>query len=131
MRPQLSTGSLVYAKITLDSKYLDPEISCFNSSTGKSEGMGELKGGMVFDISLGFARRLLMPRQKEDAGVAILESLAEKLPFEVAIGRNGKVWVNAGGTKEVLMVGKALQTVDEAGLGLHEQEKLVKSLLRG
>ena len=58
--------------------------------------MGELKGGMVFDISLGMARRLLTARQKEDGGVVVLEEIAERVPFELAVGRNGRGWVNAG-----------------------------------
>ena len=92
--------------------------------------MGELKGGMVFDVSLGMARRLLMARQKEDGGVVVLEEIAEKLPFEVAVGRNGRVWVNAGSVREVLCVGRALQEVDEGGFGVEEQKKVVRKLLK-
>ena len=130
-RPQLSSGSLIYARISAASKHLDPEIVCYNPSTGKSEGMGELKGGMVFDVSLGMARRLLMHRQREEGGVAVLEDIAEKMPFEVAIGRNGRVWVKSEGVKNILLVGKALQETDQRGLGLDEQTKIVKKLLRG
>lgn len=95
--------------------------------------MGELKGGMVFDVSLGMARRLLLARQREEGGggVVVLEEVAEKVAFEVAVGRNGKVWVKSGGVKETLVVGRALQETDREGLGVDEQEKLVKRLLRG
>ena len=102
-----------------------------NPSTGKSEGMGELKGGMVFDISLGMARRLLMPKQKEEGRVVVLEEIAEQLAFEVAVGRNGGFWVKAEGVKETLVVGKAVQETDQGGLTVEEQKKLVKRLLRG
>jgi len=112
------------------SKHLDPEIVCYNPSTGKSEGMGELKGGMVFDVSLGMARRLLLSRQKEDGGVVVLEEIAEKVAFEIAVGRNGKVWVKSKGVRETLLVGRALQETDRDGLGLEEQGKLVRKLLR-
>ena len=98
-RPQLNSGSLIYARVLSASKHTDPEIVCYNPSTGKSEGMGELKGGMVFDISMGMARRLLMAKQREDGGVAVLEEIAEKVAFEIAVGRNGKVWVKSGGVK--------------------------------
>lgn len=124
-------GSLVYAKITSASKYMDPEITCCNPSTGKSYGMGELKGGMVFDISLGMSRRLLLAKQREEGGVAVLEDIAEKIPFEVAVGRNGKIWVNSAGTKGTLSIGKALQETDEQSLGIDEQKKLVRRLLKG
>jgi len=92
--------------------------------------MGELKGGMLFDISLGMARRLLLAKQREDGGVAVLEEIAEKVAFEIAVGRNGKVWVKSGGVKETLLVGKALQETDVQSLGLDAQIKLVKKLLR-
>ncbi|CAF9933278.1 exosome non-catalytic core subunit rrp40 [Imshaugia aleurites] len=130
-RPQLNAGSLVYARVVSAAKHTDVEITCCNASTGKSEGMGELKGGMVFDVSLGMARRLLLARQREEGGIVVLEGLAEKVAFEVAVGRNGKVWVKSGGVKETLLVGRALQETDREGLGVEEQGRLVKKLLRG
>ncbi|CAD6585012.1 MAG: exosome non-catalytic core subunit rrp40 [Alectoria sarmentosa] len=130
-RPQLNSGSLVYARVLSASKHTDPELVCYNPSTGKSEGMGELKGGMVFDVSLGMARRLLLARQREEGGLVVLEEMAEKVAFEVAVGRNGKVWVKSGGVKGTLLVGRALQETDREGLGVEEQGKLVKKLLRG
>ena len=129
-RPQLSSGSLIYAKVSSASKYLDPEIVCYNPSTGKSEGMGELKGGMMFDISLGMARRLLLNKQKEEGAIVVMEQIADKVAFEIAVGRNGKVWVKSNGVKATLLVGKALQETDRNGLGLDEQGKLVRKLLR-
>ena len=120
----------MYAKVSSASKHMDPEIVCHNSSTGKSDGMGELKGGMVFDISLGMARRLLMAKQKEDGGLSVLEDIAERLPFEIAVGRNGRVWVNSAGVKETLLVGNALQKTDVHNLNVEEQKKLVKKLLK-
>lgn len=92
--------------------------------------MGELKGGMVFDVSLGMARRLLLAKQREEGGVAVLEEIAEKVAFEVAVGRNGKVWVKSGSVKATLLVGMALQETDEKVLGVEEQVKLVRKLLK-
>lgn len=107
---------------------MDPEIVCYNPSTGKSEGMGELNGGMVFSLSLGMCRRLLMARQKEDGGIAVLEDMAEKMAFEIAVGRNGLVWVKAGSVKETLLVGEVLQHADKESLTIQEQEKLIRKL---
>ncbi len=50
--------------------------------------------------------------------------------FEIATGRNGKVWINANGVKETLLVGKALQTTDDEALNVDEQKKLSRRLLR-
>ncbi|KAL8958828.1 MAG: hypothetical protein Q9193_004189 [Seirophora villosa] len=129
-RPQLTSGSLIYARILSASKHLDPEIVCYNPSTGKSEGMGELRGGMVFDVSLGMARRLLLNKQREEGGLVVLDELAGELAFEIAVGRNGKVWVKTDGVKATLVVGKALQDTDRDALGVDEQKRLVKKLLR-
>lgn len=129
-RPQLNHGNLIYARILHASKHTEPEIVCYNPSTGKSEGMGELKGGMVFDVSLGMARRLLMTKQREEGKIAVLEEIGEEIAFETAVGRNGKVWVKAGGVKETLVVGKALVDTDVQGLGVEEQIKMVKKMLR-
>ncbi|KAL8652191.1 MAG: hypothetical protein Q9210_002826 [Variospora velana] len=129
-RPQLTSGSLIYARVLSASKHLDPEIVCYNPSTGKSEGMGELKGGMVFDVSLGMARRLLLNKQRDEGGLIVLDELAGELAFEIAVGRNGKVWVKADGVKATLLVGKTLQDTDRDALKIDEQRKLVKKLLR-
>lgn len=109
---------------------MDPELVCCNMSTGKSEGLGELKDGMVFDVSLSMARRLLAVRQKEDGEIGFLEKIAEKVAFEIAVGRNGKVWINGGGMRETLIVGRALQETDREVLSLLSQDRLVRKLLR-
>ncbi|KAF2090110.1 hypothetical protein K490DRAFT_62988 [Saccharata proteae CBS 121410] len=126
-RPQLASGALVYARVTFASKHMEPELECLSQSTGKADGLGPLKGGMLFDVSLGMSRRLLM----RGGGVVVLEAMAEKVRFEVAIGRNGRVWVGSDeGVKVVLAVGKALQETDREALGEEGQKKLVQKLLK-
>jgi len=127
-RPVLNPGALVYGRVRKADKWSDVEIECFNSATGKSEGMGPLKGGMLFDVSSGLARRLMMGGGK--GGVVLLEEFGEKIRFEIAIGRNGKVWINATSVKETLAIGKAFAQVDEKQLDVDEQKKLVKKLLK-
>lgn len=85
---------------------------------------------MIFDVSLGMARRLLLNKQREEGKLVMLEDIAEQVAFEIAVGRNGKVWVKADGVKETLLVGNALQCTDKEGLDIDEQRKLVKKLLR-
>jgi exosome complex component RRP40 len=136
----LSPGSLVYARVSLANKHMDPELECVSSATGKSDGLGPLTAtagtgtGTVFDVSLGFARRLLMARSREEGRVAVLEMLGGEegggLAFETAVGRNGKVWVGSESVKTVIIVGRALQETDRGGLGIEEQRRLVKRLIR-
>ncbi|KAF2257614.1 exosome complex exonuclease RRP40 [Lojkania enalia] len=127
-RPQLYPNSLVYARIFNAGKESSPELTCVDPSTGKSDGLGPLKGGTVFQISLGMARRLLAGRK---GGVIVLEGLSEKVGFEVAIGRNGMLWVDGGNIKTTLVIGKAVQEVDEQALGEKGQKKVVERVLRG
>lgn len=110
---------------------MDPELECVHPGTGRSDGLGELKGGMVFDVSLGMARRLMMPDPGRQGGVMLLEECAEKIPFEIAVGRNGRIWVDAGDVGRTLMVGRAIVETDRERLGVEEQRKTVRRLLTG
>ena len=132
-RPQLRSGDLVYARVSKASKWEDTEVECVNSSTGKADGMGPLKGGMVFDISPAFARRLMMGTDNEGVskgGVVVLEEVGEKVKFEVAVGRNGRVWVDSGNVKAILMIGRLLKLADEQDFDVEEQKKAVKKALK-
>lgn len=121
----------MYARITLANKHMDPEIECVSSSTGKSDGLGPLTGGMLFNVSTGMSRRLLMSKQVEQGGLCVLEELGGAgIAFEIAVGRNGKLWVNSKSTKATLVVGKAIQETDEKRLGFDDQKKLVKKLVK-
>lgn len=131
-RPQLAAGQLVYARVSLANKHMDAELECVNPATGKADGLGPLNAGMLFTVSLGFARRLLMPKSTTDGGIAVLEELGNQgLGFEIAVGRNGKVWVNSEAIQTILIVGRALRQADEEKLDVEAQRKLVKRMTRG
>ena len=124
---------------------MDAELECVSSSTGKADGLGPLgNGGMLFDVSLGMARRLMMPSQGNSnnaaaaaaaaaaaGGVVVLDELAAAgLQFETATGRNGRFWVDSDSVKTVLAVGRAVQETDERNLGVEEQRKLVRRVIK-
>lgn len=48
---------MVYARVSLANRDMEPELECFDATTRKSEGFEELKGGMVVSCSLRMARR--------------------------------------------------------------------------
>jgi len=124
----LNAGDLVYARVSAASDYLDAvELECVSATTGKSDGLGPLKDGMVFEISLSMARRLMLGKK---GGCVLLEVLGERTAFEVAVGRNGRVWVGAGEIIVVVAVGRALQETDKLDLDEKAQKKLVDRLLR-
>jgi exosome complex component RRP40 len=103
-------------------------LSCVNPSTGKAEpdGLGPLSGGMVFDVSVGLAERML-----KREGCEFLEELGGKIAggFEICVGRNGRVWVDCGGgVRGVIAVGRCLKEVDGGVLGAKEQKKIVNKI---
>jgi exosome complex component RRP40 len=67
-------------------------------------------------------------------GVSALDELGPKLPggFEIAVGRNGRVWVNSpeGGVRNVQAVGRCLREMDENKLRDKDQKKLVSSIIK-
>lgn len=128
-RPQLKSGDVVYARVTSAQKNMDIELTCINPNTGKADGLGPLTEGMLFDVSLEFANRLL---KKQLA--PMLDELGNKIAggFEIVVGKNGKVWVDCGeaGAKGVIAIGRVIRQVDEAGLQEKEQKKLVNRIAR-
>lgn len=47
--PRFEIGTLVYARVTLADRDMEPEIVCVDERTGKAEGFGEVKGGLLVD----------------------------------------------------------------------------------
>nr|POE89913.1 exosome complex component rrp40 [Quercus suber] len=132
-RPKLDAGDIVYARVSRTSKWEDTELECVHPATGKADGMGPLKGGMVFNVSLGFARRLMMGSDKEGkskGNVVVLEEVGGKMKFEVAVGRNGRVWVDSGSVKETCLIGRLLVRADEEAWNVDQQRKEVKKALK-
>ncbi|KAJ1810599.1 exosome non-catalytic core subunit rrp40 [Coemansia sp. RSA 2599] len=102
-KPNLAVGTTVYARVSVANSLMDPEIECYNSNTGKSEGFGELSEGFTFKCSLGLARRLFSSK------APVLNALGSKLPFEVAVGLNGRVWINTESPETTVVVANAIK----------------------
>jgi len=113
-KPALKVGSLVYARVSLAHKDMDPELECFDAQTHKSEGFGELKGGFVFQCSLQMSRLLLDPKH------FLLPLLGSRFPLEAAVGMNGKVWVSTKETKHTIAAVRCIEVVDPDGGGMDE-----------
>eukprot|EP00823_Brevimastigomonas_motovehiculus_P004199 TRINITY_DN270_c0_g1_i1.p1 TRINITY_DN270_c0_g1~~TRINITY_DN270_c0_g1_i1.p1 ORF type:complete len:312 (+),score=100.98 TRINITY_DN270_c0_g1_i1:85-1020(+) len=107
-RPNIAIGALVYCRVVMANKDMEPELSCTSPHmkkdwvTGESM-FGELAGGYCFKCSLSLARRLL-----EDEEAPVLKYLAKKIPFELAIGTNGIIWVNSGSPWGTVVISNAI-----------------------
>ncbi|KAK7208394.1 exosome complex exonuclease RRP40 [Myxozyma melibiosi] len=137
-RPNLLPGTVVYARVAAMSLALgEPELECFDERTGKEAGFGELKGGMVADISVGLARRLLLlssaAAAKANSGrLSVVDVLGQTLAFEIAVGRNGRIWVNSDSCATTVAVIRAIQETEF--MTYHDMQdhvaKIVKNLQR-
>lgn len=96
-RPNLKNGALVYAKVSAYDPNVDIELECYNSTSGKAEGFGELNGGNLVNVDLAFARFLLFNESNE-----VLIKLSKRCEFEIAIGVNGKIWIKTGEIRTTL-----------------------------
>ncbi|KAM6494091.1 exosome complex exonuclease RRP40 [Amanita muscaria] len=115
-RPNLKVGSLIYARVSLAHKDMEPELECFDAQTRKAEGFGELKGGFVVRCSLKMCRNLLDPKH------FLLPMIGTRVPFNAAVGLNGRVWVNAKEAKQVIAVTRCIEAVDLDGSGMTQDE---------
>lgn len=90
-RPNLKNGQAVYARVTKAMSEIESEIECMDPS-GKEGGFGVLsETGLIFEVNLHYARDLLFNHNSP-----ILEKLASRCKFEIAIGINGKIWIKCG-----------------------------------
>ncbi|AAS51724.2 ADL196Wp [Eremothecium gossypii ATCC 10895] len=107
-RPTLKVGDLCYARVSSAEKDLEAVLECMDSSTGRDAGFGQLDGGMVAEVSLGFARELLL-----NEAFPLLPEMARHAQFEVAIGVNGKIWVKAETVRTTLCCIRAIEACQE------------------
>ncbi|KAI0789779.1 exosome complex exonuclease RRP40 [Abortiporus biennis] len=113
-RPNLKVGSLVYARVSLAHKDMEPELECFDAQTRKAEGYGELKGGFLVRCSLKMCRLLLEPQY------FLLPLLGSRFPLEAATGLNGRVWIDSKDPKHVIAIARCIEAVDPDGGGMDE-----------
>eukprot|EP00743_Colponemidia_sp_Colp-15_P004534 GILK01004888.1.p1 GENE.GILK01004888.1~~GILK01004888.1.p1 ORF type:complete len:243 (-),score=21.17 GILK01004888.1:84-812(-) len=106
-RPNLQVGSLVYGRVIVANREAETELSCTSPQSRKGWASGEsyfgpLVGGYLFQCSVYLARILL------DPDCAVLEALGRAFPFEVAVGVNGRVWVNSANPLHTIVISNAI-----------------------
>lgn len=106
-KPSLSVGDVVYAKVLSASKHIETELVCVNSN-GKRDGLGLIgdKGGTMTGVSIDTVRILLSPH------CDLLERLGQMYRYEIALGMNGRVWVNSDEAATVVRVVSELHKFD-------------------
>ncbi|MBA0613262.1 hypothetical protein Godav_013732 [Gossypium davidsonii] len=100
--PKFEVGTLLYLRVVKSNFGMNPELSCTDAS-GKAAEFGPLKDGYMFETSTGLSRKLL-----SSPACPVLEALGKKLSFEIAVGLNGRVWVNAASPDTIVVVANAI-----------------------
>jgi exosome complex component RRP40 len=89
---------------------MDAQLACVGAD-GKSGALGPLKGGFLLESTTDHSRKLLgspMPFE--------LKQLSKMFEFEMVVGANGRVWVDAKAPQQTMAVVQALQATKD----LHE-----------
>ncbi|CAL5398146.1 unnamed protein product [Camellia sinensis] len=115
-------STLIYVRVKKANTGMNPELSC-TDAIGKAAEYGPLKDGFTFESSTGLARMLL-----SSATCSVLEGFGKKLFFEIAVGLNGHVWVNAEAPSTVILVSDAIMNLES--LSGVQQKIMVEKLLQ-
>ncbi|XP_058113553.1 uncharacterized protein LOC131256630 isoform X4 [Magnolia sinica] len=118
---KLDIGTLLYLRVVKANNSMNPELACTDAS-GKASEFGPLKDGYMFETSTGLARMLLC-----SPTCPVLDALGKKQSFEIAVGLNGRVWVNASSPRTVILVGNAI--VNSETLSGIQQRIMVEKLI--
>lgn len=111
-RPQLNPGDMVFCRVTAASMYMDPEVSCMDAH-GRSDGLGHVAGGCMFETTTGHCRRLLQKQPPLE-----LQLIRDAVACELVVGANGRVWVKSNDprkTAAILQVLRKCARIRDAG----------------
>ncbi|KAH6798033.1 PNAS-3-like protein [Perilla frutescens var. hirtella] len=120
--PKFEMGTLLYVRVVKADTGMNPELSCMDGS-GKAADYGPLKDGFMFETSTGLSRTLL-----SSPTCPVLETLGKKLAFEIAVGLNGRVWLNAATPSIIVLVANTIKQTES--MSPTQQKIRVESLLQ-
>ncbi|KAH9617722.1 hypothetical protein KSS87_009706, partial [Heliosperma pusillum] len=129
--PKFEIGTLLYARVVKANAGMNPELSC-TAASGKAAEFGPLNDGFMFETSTGLSRMstddtFFVFSLLSSPPCPLLEGLGKKLSFEIAVGLNGRVWVNAESPAKVILVCNAIMKSGSSSPG--EQKVYVEKLL--
>ncbi|KAG8944212.1 exosome non-catalytic core subunit rrp40 [Tulasnella sp. 408] len=113
-------GSIVYARVSLAHKDMEPELECFDANTRKAEGFGELKGGFMFPRPI-FLRLF-------DQSYFLLPTLGAKFQMEIVLGLNGRIWIKTAEPKATIAIARCIDAVDTLSYGQEEVEAFINTM---
>lgn len=101
-RPDLQIGDVVFAKLLVAIKDMEPELVCIDSK-GKENKLGILSSnGMLLTCSLSLVRKLLNP------DCPLFNMLAKNQAYEIAVGMNGRIWIKTNSIQQTIAIANAI-----------------------
>lgn len=114
-KPDVQLGDVIYGRLLNAHKEMEPELVCVDSYF-KAGKLGPLSNdGFIISTSLSLVERLL------DADCPILDALGKVFPYEIAIGMNGRIWINARTSKDILTVIRCFEAAE-----VHDDQVIVE-----
>lgn len=89
----------------------------------QASGFGVLKGGTILTCDTSLARQLTSQPPPE-----MLSALGAKFTFELAVGANGRIWVDGKESEDTIAVCLALEKIE--GRSGQEQRAIVDALAK-
>lgn len=102
-RPNVNVGDLVFAKLLVADKDFESELICMDS-IGKKQRLGVLCDGFVFNCGVSLTRKL---RNNEYPLIQLIQKHIQ-VPFEIAVGMNGRIWVRTSKENDTVAVANAI-----------------------
>ncbi|KAG8907853.1 exosome non-catalytic core subunit rrp40 [Tulasnella sp. 403] len=142
-RPNLKVGSIVYARVSVAHKDMEPELECVDANTRKSEGFGELKDGFLLQASLALCRSYVQAKRIPvspcnltpdplprlfDPSFFLLPVLGAKFPLEVVLGLNGRIWIRSSEEETTIAAARCIEAVDQLGYDENQVKQFLKQL---
>ncbi|XP_067677980.1 exosome complex component RRP40-like [Haliotis asinina] len=117
-RPDVKVGDIVYCRLLVANKDMEPEVVCIDSH-GRSSGMGVIRNeGFMFTCSLNLVRKVLSPQ------CALSKTLGKHLPYEMTVGMNGRIWVRGRSTNQTIAIANAISVAE------HMTDPQIKAMVK-
>lgn len=106
-RPDVDVGDLVMAQVLMANRGMEPELVCVDSY-GKKGMLGVLRSptGFLIKVPINLINKLL------SKDCSMLQTLGKRIPFEVALGQNGRIWVNSTTLQNTLSICSAISAIE-------------------
>jgi len=116
-KPDLKIGDVVFGRFLELPQDYPFEITCVASS-GKSNGLGPLEGGVVFQIPVHLVQTLQTSNKL--GGSELLKKFGDITAFETAVGANGFVWASSKSPLTNVLISLAVQSAADLRPDEHE-----------